>query len=145
MSAPLLADMLLQPDQAGAFYLAASHLSPLQDAAAELGFCCAHINLHDCESKDELMRRFASVLEFPEDFGGNWDALADCLGDLSWLAAKGYVLGLQHSQDYRAHSRHDYATLVSVLEDAADAWRGQGVPFWTFITVPDEDFDAVPA
>jgi hypothetical protein len=31
-------------------------------------------------------------LAFPAWFGHNWDALADCLTDLSWLPAAGYVL-----------------------------------------------------
>ncbi|WP_446686701.1 barstar family protein [Pseudofulvimonas gallinarii] len=26
----------------------------------------------------------AAVFRFPEWFGDNWDALADCLADLSW-------------------------------------------------------------
>ncbi|MBP6597415.1 MAG: barstar family protein [Arenimonas sp.] len=138
-----LADLLLQPGQSGAFYLTASDLAPLQDAAAELDFCCAHVTLHGCQDKRDLLQRIASVLEFPEGFGGNWDALADSLGDLSWLAARGYVLGLEHSQAFRAQHPGDYAALVSVLEDVADAWRDQGVPFWAFITVPDADFAAV--
>jgi RNAse (barnase) inhibitor barstar len=145
MSARPLADLLLQPGQAGAYYLTASDLEPLQDAAAELGMCCAHVSLADCRDKQELLQRFATVLEFPEGFGFNWDALADSLGDLSWLAAEGYVLGLQHSQQFRREHPEDYDTLVSVLEEAADGWRDQAVPFWAFITVPDDDFAAIDA
>jgi hypothetical protein len=34
----------------------------------------------------------ARALAFPAWFGRNWDALADCLGDLSWLPDAGHVL-----------------------------------------------------
>jgi RNAse (barnase) inhibitor barstar len=145
MSARPLAELLREPAQSGAYYLTASDLEPLQDAAAELGLCCAHVSLDGCRDKQELMHRFASVLEFPEGFGNNWDALADSLGDLSWLGADGYVLGLMHSQGFRQSHPADYDALVSVLEDVADGWRAQAVPFWAFITVPDADFAAMDA
>ena len=38
------------------------------------------------------MERIAQALEFPQWFGGNWDALEDCLTDLSWSKAAGHVL-----------------------------------------------------
>src|SRR5262245_53314468 len=39
-----------------------------------------------------LFDRCAAALAFPAWFGHNWDALADCLGDLSWLPGKGHVV-----------------------------------------------------
>lgn len=36
-------------------------------------------------SKTDFLARMAKKLRFPHHFGGNWDALQDCLGDLSWL------------------------------------------------------------
>ncbi len=34
----------------------------------------------------------AAALHFPPTFGENWDAFYDCLTDLAWLPAEGYVL-----------------------------------------------------
>lgn len=36
-------------------------------------------------SKQKLLRALATKLRFPDYFGENWDALDECLGDLSWL------------------------------------------------------------
>ena len=35
-----------------------------------------------------MLQRIASALGFPSWFGGNWDALFDCLADLSWQSAR---------------------------------------------------------
>jgi len=45
------------------------------------------IDLAGCTDKATLLARFAAALHFPDWFGHNWDALSDCLTDLSWLAA----------------------------------------------------------
>lgn len=56
-------------------------------------------------------------LQFPAYFGNNWDALQDCLGDLSWLPASGRVLlwdryGMLAASDPKAWSlaREVFAT-----------------------------------
>ena len=36
-------------------------------------------------AKDPLLRTLSQVLGVPEYFGGNWDALDECLSDLSWI------------------------------------------------------------
>ncbi|WP_341647529.1 barstar family protein [Thauera humireducens] len=48
------------------------------------------VELADCTDKAGLLRRFAEAFRFPDWFGHNWDALADCLTDLSWLPAPAY-------------------------------------------------------
>jgi len=144
MSAQPLQSLLVEPDQAGTFYLTASDLGPLQQAAHDVGFLCIPLDLTGCADKATLMQAFARAFEFPEWFGHNWDALADCLGDLDWLPAEGYVLGLQNVQALRAAEPADYATLIAVLEGVCEDWREQGTPFWAFIALPDDQFDALP-
>src|SRR5207245_7943051 len=46
-----------------------------------------HVN-----SKDELLSFLAINLSFPGYFGMNWDALDECLSDLSWLNVDRVVL-----------------------------------------------------
>jgi len=58
------------------------------------------------ESAGALFDAIAAAFEFPSYFGRNWDALVDCLGDLEWLDANGYVLlvdgqGLRPSPSHR--------------------------------------------
>lgn len=38
-------------------------------------------------SKRQLLAVLADRLRFPAYFGGNWDALEECLHDLSWIPA----------------------------------------------------------
>jgi RNAse (barnase) inhibitor barstar len=47
--------------------------------------------------KDDLFRALESGLKLPAYFGRNWDALEECLRDLSWLGAETRVV-LLHEQ-----------------------------------------------
>nr|WP_240901427.1 barstar family protein [Thioalkalivibrio sp. XN279] len=96
--------------------------------------CSVRIDLAGCRSKAELLARIADALEFPWWFGQNWDALADCLGDLEWLPAAGYVLLLEGADDLRRAAAHDYATVTEVFAAAARGWREHNTPFWVFIS-----------
>ena len=42
--------------------------------------------------KQDLLRALASGLKFPGYFGYNWDALEECLNDLSWLGDEARVV-----------------------------------------------------
>jgi hypothetical protein len=41
-----------------------------------------------------LFDEFAAALQFPSYFGENWDALDECLADLSWLPADRYLIAI---------------------------------------------------
>jgi hypothetical protein len=74
----------------------------------------------------ELFDRYATALSFPTWFGRTWDALADCLGDLSWLPGRGHVLlwdryGVLARLDPKA-----WGMVCQVLSDAAEVRRAAG-------------------
>lgn len=87
------------------------------------------IDLGGCSDKAGLLERFASALHFPPWFGHNWDALSDCLTDLSWLPARGYRIMLSRPQDLRAADPETLATALEILQEAAGFWADEGVAF----------------
>ncbi|MFJ8212237.1 barstar family protein [Streptomyces sp. NPDC096033] len=110
-------------------------LAPALASAEEAGWTTVRLDLDGVRSKAALMRRCAAALRVPEWFGGNWDALADALIDLSWLPdAPGRLLAVTSWRGYAAERAEDWATLGEVLEEAVDFWRGQrGAPPLTVV------------
>lgn len=76
-------------------------------------------------TKPALLKNIASALAFPDWFGQNWDALEDCLTDLSWTSAAGHVLLFDG-----ARAGEDFGVLVDVLTSSAEYWAGRGKPFF---------------
>ena len=78
-----------------------------------------------------LLKNIAAALNFPHWFGGNWDALEDCLGDLSWSKAAGHVLLFE-----QAKAGDDLGVLTDVLRSSAEFWAGRGRPFFAVFIDP---------
>jgi RNAse (barnase) inhibitor barstar len=97
-------------------------------AAAASGLSCVRIRF---QGKDKLLRGIATALGFPEWFGENWDALEDCLSDLSWRKAAGHVLVFGE-----ATVGDDFGVLVDVLRSAAEHWAERGMPFFAVFIDP---------
>jgi hypothetical protein len=94
----------------------------------------ARVSLAGANDKKELLARLARELRFPDWFGGNWDALEDCLTDLSWLKADGHVLLME---DVSGLSADDFGVLNDVLSSSAQYWAGRGKSFFAlFVNGP---------
>jgi RNAse (barnase) inhibitor barstar len=98
-----------------------------------------------CKTSAGLFNEFARALEFPDYFGHNWDALEECLADLEWLPAKGYVVLIADAQSVIPDDDEEYETLLEVLSDAGEAWSkgqtadGRRAPFHVFFGVSQHD------
>ncbi|MEO5957243.1 MAG: barstar family protein [Nitrospiraceae bacterium] len=86
------------------------------------GFALKVIKGAKCQTTDGLLREWARALDFPDYFGHNWDALEECLADLEWLPAKGYILLITDAVQVLPDDEEEYATLLEVLRDAGEAW-----------------------
>ncbi|MDV7401916.1 barstar family protein, partial [Arthrospira platensis SPKY1] len=96
---------------------------------AEVAVLERRIDLCGCEDKPTLLTRIASALQFPDWFGHNWDALSDCLTDLSWLPAPGYRIVLDASEALHAADPETLATALEILDEASAWWADEGISF----------------
>lgn len=127
--------------QNGAYLVGGSDLDALDAAAHADGHLVRRISLADCRDKQDLLQRIAAAMAFPVTFGANWDALADCLGDLEWLPqAGGYAWLFDHAGDLRDASEQDFDTLCDILDDACRHWREHATPCFAFLALPDTAF-----
>ncbi|UNO38965.1 barstar family protein [Streptomyces sp. MST-110588] len=93
-------------------------------AARTAGWSTAVLDLEGVADKAEFMDRCARSLRLPAWFGRNWDALADCLTDLSWCpAARGRLLVMSDWQGYAAAEPDEWGVAEGVVADAVAYWR----------------------
>ncbi len=137
-----LSGMLADAAACGVYFVDAGGRTTLADAARALEFEVFPIDLAGCRDRDAVIARLTAALDLPPWFGGNWDALADCLNDLSWRPADGYVLLLEHVGEWHAADPASFDTLLEIARDAADDWSRHGVPFWVLVLVPAGDIEA---
>jgi len=131
------------PAQAGVYFVTTEDLDTLDVAARDAGLVVRRIDLGGCADKATMMMRIGTALDFPSGSGRNWDALTDRLRDLSWLPADGYVLLIDMAGDLRDADEGDFDTLLEILEDTASDWVARKVPFWAFLALPENAFDAL--
>ncbi len=81
------------------------------------------------DSSAQLFRAIASHMRFPSYFGHNWDALDECLSDLSWLPARGYALFVRGAGRFLCRAPQVAGQLIEVWLGAAQVWGDDGVPF----------------
>jgi len=94
---------------------------------AAKGLRVARIELAAVSDKAGLLQAVARALEFPAWFGGNWDALEDCLTDLSWHKSGGHVLLIEGAH---ALPQDDLGVFRDILASAAAFWTERARPFF---------------
>ena len=65
---------------------------------------------------------------------------------MSWRDEVGHVLLFDGAADLRGRQKALFATLVDVLQSAANYWRGEECPFWAFFlgVPPDATLPSFP-
>ncbi len=107
-------------------------LTALSSAAQKTQhFFCA-IDLTGVKEKTALLQRLQNDLRFPNHFGQNWDALLDCLCDLAWHPATGYLIVIINPGLLNKTAPHTWQTLQEICTEAAEFWSKEGKPFRVF-------------
>jgi hypothetical protein len=129
-----LTQRLSDAKRSGVYRVAGS--AEIEEAVHGTRLDLAPVDLRGVEDKEALLERLARALGFPEWFGGNWDALEDCLCDLSWRPGEGHVLVLRGATALPAD---DLGVLVDVLAAGAACWAERERPFFAAFVDPGHE------
>lgn len=127
------AALLTRTEHAGVYHMPLTGEEALVAAAEQNGYLVFRIDLATAKNREEMLDLIGKGMGFPEWFGHNWDALLDCLADLGWRPAEGYVVILEHCDGIHGLAEADFVQTLQVFEAAANEWREQGIPFWCFV------------
>lgn len=72
-------------------------------------------------TKEQLLTHIRFQMNFPDYFGMNWDALHDCLSDLSWLSERNIIF-VHESIPQLITS--DLKIYLHILIDIIEFWEG---------------------
>lgn len=122
MNSERKAGLTLSPERSGV-YLAPADSSALRRAAMRGKLAWMEFDSGEARNKPQFLAACARDLEFPDGFGGNWDALADCLQDLSWRPAPGHVVLWRGASGLASAAPDDFATALEIFRDTAIYWK----------------------
>lgn len=105
--------------------------APILDATRGSGLDVVTIPLGGKAGREAVLSALAEALAFPSWFGGNWDALEDCLGDLSWRGGGAHVLVFEGFD-----LGDELGILLDILGSCAEFWAGRGMPFFAVFVDP---------
>lgn len=141
------AAVLREVSRAGVYHLPHLPLSGREEIVAAAEACdyrVFRVELAGVVDKAGLLDALARGMAFPEWFGANWDALADCLADLGWCPAEGYLVLLEHCDLLHARAADDFATALQLFQAAADEWREQGIALWCLVDMQADGLNWLP-
>ena len=130
--------------KAGVYHLPHTDKQQIVDAAKAKGFATYRIDLTKAADKDTLLTDIGKAMKFPDWFGHNFDALADCLADMEWRPAEGYLILLEHCDGIHGNAEADFVTTLQVFEQAANQWRGDDIPFWCLVDMQADGIAWLP-
>jgi RNAse (barnase) inhibitor barstar len=130
---PDAANLLRDVARAGLYSADEDCACSLYHAGPGAGFNVYRIDFGQVHDLESLHYVLSHSLHFPDWYGANWDGLTDCLTDMSWNEASGYLLILQRTDTLQRAHPEAFRTLMELLGDTARFWREQGTSFWTLI------------
>lgn len=128
-----IAGLLRQPAAAGLYSIPRADSNTFISLAPGLQLRVVELDLAGCIDKASLLKRLSTAYRLPDWFGCNWDALADALGDLSWLPSDGYLTLVRGTGTLPHSIAADMTTLLEILRETAGDWTADGIPFWILI------------
>ena len=125
----------LRDSEAAGMYLLDTAITAMEfeSEARKCGFAFFYLEGLSILSKEQFLEQIARAMDFPGYCGGNWDALEDCLTDLSWREAPGYVILYDHFDVFAEQFPDQFETALEILDASIEFWRAQGKPLFVML------------
>lgn len=125
-----LAD-LLTGKEPPAIYRLASRATPASvcEQVETPGWRCFMLDGDNIIDKPSFLNACAAAMHFPDYFGKNWDAFEECLNDLAWLPAPGYLLLYDNVEQFARNAPAEWHVAYEILADAVTNWQKDHIPF----------------
>jgi hypothetical protein len=107
--------------------------STIAQAVERHGWRCFYLDGRRIGDKAAFLAASAQAMRFPSYFGSNWDALEECLTDLAWAPAAGYVLLYDHVAHFASAHPTEWATARAILANAVAHWQARGTPMYVLL------------
>lgn len=116
-------------------------LDELRRAAGQADQTLLEADLRGARDRDDVMRRLGAALKLPAHFGGNLDALYDCVTDLrcdDGASRPGFVVVLANIPETAGFDAGAREALLDVFRDASDYFDDRKTAFRVFYSVARE-------
>lgn len=136
--------VLADASRSGVYHLPIGRQESLREAAEANAMAVFEVDFSAAQKREDMLAAIAKALAFPEWFGHNWDALADCLADMAWRPADGYLILLRHCDAVHGLAEADFVTLLQVFVQAAGEWQEIDIPFWVLVELQSDGINWLP-
>ena len=111
-------DSLIRSGRAGV-YAAPRIIGPLRAAAKRAGVPWHDLDLAGVSDRAAFLQRAGAALPLPDYFGGNWDALHECLLELAGFATPGAIIHWHRGAALARRSPEALGTALEIFQEAA--------------------------
>jgi RNAse (barnase) inhibitor barstar len=110
--------------------------SDVDDAAAKAGWRLYWLAGQEVTDKQEFLQLCADTFAFPDWFGHDWDALYDCLTDLTWEnPSAGHLVIYAGWQALAQEEPESFATALKIFKEAVTLWQDSPTPMAVLLPV----------
>jgi hypothetical protein len=95
----------------------------------ERGFFVAAIDGGSVNSDTALFHVLGQAFNFPDYFGENWDAFEECIRDLEWVPAAGYICVVRDTETFFRVAPRTAGMLLEIWAHASVKWSKEQTPF----------------
>lgn len=110
-------------------WLAPLNAHELSRQAQSSGWRSFYLDGRSARNKRSFLQTAADAMSFPSYFGHNWDAFEECINDLAWTPAPGYVLLYDHVWWLACAHQEDWQIARSILQTTCQQWATRNTPF----------------